>query len=98
MDFADILRKSFRKSDIIARIGGDEFVVLCLESSESSIERLLSRLYKNIEIYNSTMNKPYKLSISAGFSFYNPKDPITLDELLHIADQRMYKEKMGKKR
>lgn len=97
MDFANILKRSFRKSDIIARIGGDEFVILCLEATESSIEKLLSRLYKNIEIYNSTKNKPYKMSISAGFSFYTPKELITINELLHIADQRMYKEKMSKK-
>ncbi|MCX7846223.1 MAG: diguanylate cyclase, partial [Dictyoglomaceae bacterium] len=52
-NFVDILRKSFRKSDIIARIGGDEFVILCMETSETSIERLLLRLYQNIYNFNS---------------------------------------------
>jgi len=97
MDFADILRKSFRKSDIIARIGGDEFVVLCLSESENYLDKILSRLNKNIEIYNSTMDNPFKMSISIGISIYDPLKPISLEELLEIADKRMYEEKKSKK-
>ncbi|MCX7846346.1 MAG: GGDEF domain-containing protein, partial [Dictyoglomaceae bacterium] len=91
------LRKSFRKSDIIARIGGDEFVILCMETSETSIERLLLRLYQNIYNFNSVEERPFKISISTGFSIFDPKSSLSLEELLDIADKRMYEDKNKKK-
>jgi diguanylate cyclase (GGDEF)-like protein len=48
IDFAKLLKQSFRESDIIARIGGDEFVVLFLSTDENS-ERLLARLHENLK-------------------------------------------------
>jgi diguanylate cyclase (GGDEF)-like protein len=47
-DLASILKKTFRKSDIIARIGGDEFAVL-LESTDKNSETLLTRLHENVK-------------------------------------------------
>jgi len=62
---ANILKKTFRESDIIARIGGDEFVVLS-ESADENGEILMTRLVENIRDYNAKGSQDYVLSISVG--------------------------------
>ena len=95
---ASILKKTFRESDIIARIGGDEFVVL-LESTNDKDEILITRLYENIKDYNVQVAQDYELSLSVGAAGFDPEDPISIDELLSKADALMYaqKRKRGKK-
>ena len=77
---ADILKKTFRESDIIARIGGDEFVVL-LESADENSETLLTRLHENVKDYNVKRSQ-YTLSVSLGTAQFDPEYPISIDELL----------------
>jgi len=93
---ADILRKNFRQSDIIARIGGDEFVVFPVGTSADCVDKILERLQKALEAYNAENNRGYSLSISAGISFYDPERPCTIDDLLAAADRSMYERKMNK--
>jgi diguanylate cyclase (GGDEF)-like protein len=93
---ADILKKYFRRSDIIARIGGDEFVVFPVGTSADCVDRILERLQKALEEYNSENNRGYRLSISAGISFYDPERPCTIDDLLAAADRSMYERKISK--
>ena len=98
IDFANILKKTFRESDIVARIGGDEFVVL-LESTVENDEILMTRLYENIKDYNAKGLQRYKLSISVGAAQFDPENPISIDDLLSEADALMYaqKQKRSKK-
>jgi diguanylate cyclase (GGDEF)-like protein len=95
IDFANILKKTFRESDIIARIGGDEFVVLS-ESTDENGEILMTRLYENIKDYNAKRSHPYILSISMGTTQFDPEYPISIDELLSKADALMYAQKRRK--
>lgn len=92
IELANILKKTFRESDITARIGGDEFVVLS-ESVDGSSESVITRLYENIRDYNDESPQGYKLSISVGMAPFDPEHPVSIDELLSKADARMYAEK-----
>ncbi len=92
IDFAGILKKTFRDSDIIARMGGDEFVVL-LESTVENDEILMTRLYENIKDHHAEGTRRYKLSISVGAAQFDPENPISIDELLSKADALMYAQK-----
>jgi diguanylate cyclase (GGDEF)-like protein/PAS domain S-box-containing protein len=94
---ADILKKNYRESDIIARIGGDEFVVIPIGTAKDNIEIIISRFDKSIETYNSKSNREYNLSLSYGLAFYDPANPCSLDELLMQADKTMYEHKKHKK-
>lgn len=96
--FANILKKTFRESDIIARIGGDEFVVLS-ESPEENSEAVTARLHEKIKDYNEKSSLRYQLSVSVGVSKFHPQCPISIDELLSQADVDMYatKRKKGKR-
>ncbi len=95
---ARILKENYRESDIIARIGGDEFVVIPVGSSKDCIDVITSRLQKALDAYNSSFQKGYKLSISTGIACYNPESPCSIDELLAIADKKMYENKSQRKR
>jgi len=93
IEVADVLKETFRESDIIARIGGDEFVVLALEADEENAEVLVTRLRQNLEARNAEEGRRYKLSLSVGIARYDPEDPCSIDELLTRADRSMYERK-----
>jgi diguanylate cyclase (GGDEF)-like protein/PAS domain S-box-containing protein len=97
-DVGYILKKTFRESDIIARFGGDEFVVLSLETPESSADVLTDRLTEHMTYHNRYENRPYKLSVSTGIARYDPENPVSLHDLLIRADKVMYENKKDKKR
>ncbi len=96
IDTANILRESFRESDIIARIGGDEFVVLQIENIDADSNMLTNRLQNNFEIHNT--NRYTKLSISIGIIRCKPECPYSIEELLIEADELMYKHKSNKQK
>lgn len=90
---ADIFRETFRESDIIARIGGDEFVALAVETGEDGAETLIGRLQEKLDTHNARGDRRYDLSLSVGLARYNPENPCSLDELTARADRKMYERK-----
>ena len=89
------LKKILRNEDILARIGGDEFVLLCPElSSEEEIMSVLRRVKSTYAdgVKINTANKVISYSLSIGYAIY-PDDAQNHTELLEIADQRMYANK-----
>lgn len=97
IETANILKMNYRESDVIARIGGDEFVVIPVGTTGDDVERIFERLQRSIEIHNSKSNRNYKLSISSGIAFYDPEHPCSIDELLAQGDKSMYNWKRYKK-
>jgi len=96
VDAGQLLRQSFRESDIISRIGGDEFVILITEKPEINAEVLFARLRKNLESYNRRVQRPYPFSISMGVATFDPQNPVDLNTLLIAADKSMYANKKRK--
>lgn len=91
-----ILKKTFRESDIIARIGGDEFVVLTLEIRKTRGYTFYERLIKSLDKFNKISRLPFKISLSVGWSYYRPTRPRSLGFLLKEADRMMYLHKQKK--
>jgi diguanylate cyclase (GGDEF)-like protein len=98
VEIAGILRATYRESDVIARIGGDEFVVFPVGASGEDSETSLARLYHNIDAHNATRKKGYKLAMSCGLSYFDPANPLTINELLGHADRLMYDRKREARR
>lgn len=95
---ATLIKDTFRESDIIARIGGDEFVVIPIGNTEgSAAATIISRLQKNIDAFNARTQKKYVISLSSGISCYDPENPSSLEGLLMQADKSMYAQKMQKR-
>jgi diguanylate cyclase (GGDEF)-like protein/PAS domain S-box-containing protein len=93
---ADVLRKSFRTSDIIARIGGDEFAVLAIESNKLSNNLLTKRFEQQLRAHSQQHTYPFDLKVSMGTVFCDPTCPLCMDDLLAQADRTMYREKRRK--
>ena len=93
VEISMILKRCYRESDIIARIGGDEFVILIKESVEKNMDELARRLKSNLDVRNESTTKPFTLSISIGITRYDPEQPRRLNELLSSADTLMYEMK-----
>ncbi|MBF0283167.1 MAG: diguanylate cyclase [Magnetococcales bacterium] len=96
LELSAILKSVFRKSDILARIGGDEFLVLsCEHGSDGGILR--RRLLQEIDRHNNAPHRPFQLSVSLGAVSASPLEPLDLEKLIAAADQAMYEVKRKKK-
>jgi diguanylate cyclase (GGDEF)-like protein/PAS domain S-box-containing protein len=96
-DLSDILKQTFRESDIVARMGGDEFVILAMNCNEVSAEKLITRFEKSLSDYNSQRKRSYTLSLSLGTAYFNPQKSCSLEALLTRADKMMYENKQKRK-
>ena len=97
LETTELLKETFRDSDIMARIGGDEFVVLAMENAGADAEMWTARLQENLRGRNARRDRPYLLSLSIGIAYYDPDAPRELDDLLARADGLMYEEKRAKR-
>jgi diguanylate cyclase (GGDEF)-like protein len=97
MAAANLLKHTFRESDIVARLGGDEFVVL-MQGRDPSSEFIQQRLQNAIAQFNQTQKQPFQLSMSVGLQSYDPNQPVSLDQLINLADIKMYECKRLKKK
>lgn len=93
-DTAGILSKAFRESDICARIGGDEFVVLLTDHAGSDNEHIIkNQIEDRLTERNSQSDRPFELSLSLGMAHFDPGMPCSVAELLTRADASMYESK-----
>jgi diguanylate cyclase (GGDEF)-like protein/PAS domain S-box-containing protein len=97
-DAAALLKHTYRESDIIARIGGDEFAVLVHEARKEDERALTSRLERNLAAHNGKENQLFNLSLSIGVVSCDAADPCSLEVLLDRADRLMYEEKQRKRK
>ena len=93
----EVLKATFRESDIIARIGGDEFAVLAQGGTSESRDAVLCRLQSSIDIMNRDVLPSYRLSLSVGVARFDPLNPITLGELLSVADRELMVRKRSRR-
>ncbi|MBI4975978.1 MAG: diguanylate cyclase [Spirochaetes bacterium] len=91
---AHALRETFPEPDIVARIGGDEFIILLIDG-QSDLSPIRQRLANNIETIVQTAY-PATVTVSIGASRFNPDKPVSLTELISEADSALYNEKHQK--
>jgi len=90
-DFAEILRETFaREGSVIARMGGDEFLVVFNGTSKEKIETQIETFKDNIKNFNETGDRIYKLSICYGIAFRKKGEDINALDLYKESDDRMY--------
>jgi two-component system, cell cycle response regulator len=97
-DAAGILKDTFRESDIIGRIGGDEFAIVVEESSPESAATVTARLSDEIDVFKKEHVRHYQLSVSIGIAHCDPISSCSIDEILAKADKLMYQQKKAKYR
>jgi len=97
-EISTILKETFRESDLLARIGGDEFVVLAVDASKESGEIMANRVSSALDAHNQQGEPTYHLALSLGIARFDPENPCTVSELISWADGLMYREKQARKR
>jgi len=90
------IRKSLRKSDVIYRYGGDEFVLLLPETNKEGAMVCAKRLEEIVDKANKKIDKKTKITLSTGCAGY-PEDGDTPSKLIKVADKNMYKNKLARK-
>jgi diguanylate cyclase (GGDEF)-like protein len=93
LDVADILRMTFRESDVIARIGGDEFAAVGLSDNPIDAKVLKERLNQCANKLLEQEKRPYRLSLSIGVASHFSNQLFNLEKLMLEADQFMYQDK-----
>lgn len=88
---ANILKSSLRRSELLARIGGDEFAAVLVRTEEKAGEKIVSRIRNKIAEYNMKSGA-LPLSISIGMATSSSGEK-SLAELLKHADHLMYQDK-----
>jgi len=95
-DTAGLLRQTFRDSDLVARIGGDEYAVLVRHAGPESAGVLADRLKRQVREFNRRAARPYQLSISLGFAAHKASTLGSVAGLLDRADRALYRDKRRK--
>ena len=91
-DFADLLRKTFCASDVLARLGGDEYAALAFDvgGDDATLE---NRILEAIRAFNQDSERPYRLSASVGLRPATSRRDETARGFVSEADRRMYEKK-----
>jgi len=97
-DFARILIDTFRDSDVIGRMGGDEFVVMIIDANEDDLASMKTHLQNSVDAYNAQVENGHALAYSLGVIQLDPGSTTTMEALLAEADEAMYKHKLSRRR
>ena len=90
---ADILKHSLRDSDILARIGGDEFVCLVVSDSDSFEKIFRRRVRFCSQELNDTSGKPFYVELSVGLTSFTLKPDMDIQQVLALSDKQLYEAK-----
>ena len=90
-EFANLVTNTFRGGDLIFRHGGDEFLVVMPDTSETETDAPLQRLQRSVEHWNANNGKTYELSFSWGVSAF--VTGTELADVLRSVDRKMYQKK-----
>jgi diguanylate cyclase (GGDEF)-like protein len=93
---AQVLSHVFRESDVVARVGGDEFAVLALLEDHDGANAVNARLLAAIERFNRQAVPSLRVSMSIGIEELPGQAETPLDVLLSRADRAMYEKKRGR--
>lgn len=98
MKIAEILKKETRKFDIVGRYGGEEFLIIAPGISKEKAFKLVERIRKRVEKEEFKVDgEKFKVSVSVGISELMSDDPQSVNDLVKIADMRLYKAKLAGK-
>ncbi len=94
-DTVELLKGCVRHNDIIARYGGDEFLILMDIGRQSLLDKTIARIRRRLEEFNDGCTRPYRLNMSIGGSVYEPSCGMDAQAFLQHIDSLMYEDKKG---
>lgn len=93
-EFAAVLEHTFRGSDVIARLGGDEYAVLLVGAAD--VTAPIARMHELLAARTMALDESFELAASVGTATFDPRAGEGLEELTAQADEAMYEHKQSK--
>lgn len=97
VEVGQILQRSVRKNDFIARIGGDEFCVIIESDQETVLHEVINRINRQLERYNKNLDKLQKIHLSIGYGIYDSAYHHSFKGFFDRLDKQMYEDKLSAK-
>jgi diguanylate cyclase (GGDEF)-like protein len=88
-----VMKSVIREQDFVIRLGGDEFLIVFSNTDEAMAEKIWQRINQEFDKINETENRPYVISLSHGLVCQRNAQKNIVDDLIRIADEKMYSEK-----
>jgi diguanylate cyclase (GGDEF)-like protein len=98
LTMSDILKQTVRNNDLVARIGGDEFVGMFLIETPEYDSVFKARLRKAFELYNNESGLPYYVEASVGIAHFTCNQGLEISKIVNDADHYLYEEKKHKRK
>jgi len=92
---SEVLKATFRDTDLLGRLSGDEFAALTVSDGDAGERSILERLRRTLA-RTSNLQRRFPVSLSIGFAIFNPIAPASLEELVSQADGSMYVQKRAR--
>jgi diguanylate cyclase (GGDEF)-like protein len=92
---AQVLRTTFRDADLLARVGGDEFLILALLAAEEDTAVLLERVSHAFCEFNRQSGLPFAVTLSVGAVTADSREDSAIERLVQEADRAMYISRSG---
>lgn len=89
----DVIKETIRYDDFVMRLGGDEFLIVFNNTGIDEAEKIWARIVSNYQKINNEENRPYLISVSHGIVSRNNSEKSEVDDLIKLADEKMYEEK-----
>lgn len=93
---AEALVSNLRTTDIVGRIGGDEFVAFIMDIDQRQMDIICRRIESFTEDFNQKSDKPYNVGVSMGVYLFDIYDKESIDQLMSKADKILYENKKNK--
>jgi diguanylate cyclase (GGDEF)-like protein len=95
-ELAALVKHGIRKEDMLARYGGEEFVLVLPETERQGALELAEHLRRRVEAYPFNYDgRNLRVTISLGVAVLAGSSPISADELIYQADEKLYESKKG---
>ena len=95
---ARVLSESFRSSDVVGRMGGDEFAAFAIVNQENFPQKIKDRIQASMKEFNDHCDKPYYVNISIGVYEFVIDETVNIEQVFSKADAELYIEKKEKKK
>lgn len=91
------LQESLKNTDVVGRIGGDEFAAVAVIKNENLGMEIRDRIVLKSKLFNQSSDKPYYVEMSIGYAVYKWREDLELNQMLSAADLMLYKNKANKR-